>query len=117
MSLEFYKVLHIAGLVMVALGFGALLWTPKDAERPRMGVMLHGIGMLVMLVAGFGTLAKLHVDVATAWVLFKLMIWLTLGALPALVRTGTVPRKLGWITVVALAAAAAWLAIAKPSFG
>jgi hypothetical protein len=65
MSYEVYRILHIAGLSMLALGLGGILLAPGGAEgkASRLGVFLHGLGLLVMLVAGFGMMAKL----AIAW--------------------------------------------------
>jgi hypothetical protein len=114
MSLEFYRVLHMAGLAMLLLGFGGILMPPKDAERPRMAMYLHGAGLAVMVVAGFGTLAKMNQEVMQPWVIAKMVLWLFAGTLPALVRAGTVPRAFGWIVVVALVTCGAWLAIVRP---
>jgi hypothetical protein len=114
MSLEFYKVLHMAGLAMMLMGFGGLLLPPKEAPRPRMAMILHGTGLAVMVVAGFGSLAKLDIDFSHPWVICKFVLWLVVGALPPLVRADTVPRAFAWVVVVALVACGAWLAIAKP---
>jgi hypothetical protein len=47
-------------------------------------------------------------------VLGKVFIWVLLAALPTLIRTGILPRAMGWVVVVTLAAIGAWLAIMKP---
>ncbi|GDY03525.1 hypothetical protein LBMAG49_28540 [Planctomycetota bacterium] len=114
MSPEIYKIAHIAGFAMLLFGLGAILCTPKDAPRPKIGAILHGSGLLVMLIAGFGALQKLHIDVTKPWVLGKVFIWVLLAALPTLLRTGILPRAMGWVVVVTLAAFGAWLAIMKP---
>lgn len=122
MSLEIYKALHVAGLAMIMLAFGAMLILPKEAPRPRSTMIMHGIGVLVMIVAGFGMMARSDPPITapdnwSAWLILKMVIWLGIAALPTLIRAGTVPRKLAWIVIVALAALAAWLAAAKPHFG
>jgi uncharacterized membrane protein SirB2 len=115
MTEQTYRFLHICGLVLLMLGFGAILFA-KDGERPRAGTILHGIGLLVMLVAGFGVMAKTHImapDSWPGWLVTKMVVWLLIGALPTLLRAGVVPRKLGWLVVLALAASAAWLGVNK----
>ena len=119
-DLNAYKVLHVAGLALLLLGLGGVLLTPKEAEKGRLPGMLHGIGLLLMAVAGFGAMAKSHIaapDTWPVWLILKMVAWLFLAALPALVRAGTVPRGAGWIVAAVLAASAAWLAIVKPAFG
>jgi hypothetical protein len=118
MPLETYKVLHIVGLAALALGFGGMLMAPaaSDRQAPRFAVLLHGLGLLVLLVAGFGIMARLGFTSWPwpGWVLAKMGIWLLLGAMPMLLRRGIVPRPLGWLLVLGLVALAAWLALFKP---
>jgi len=122
MSLDVYRALHVAGLTMIMLGFGAILFGPKDQPRPRVAMALHGAGVLVMIVAGFGMMAKsdppiMAPDSWQAWLILKMVIWVGIAALPTLIRAGTVPRRVAWIVIVVLAATAAWLAAARPHFG
>jgi hypothetical protein len=122
MSLDIYRALHVAGLAMIMLAFGALLILPKEAPRPRSVMIMHGVGLLVMGVAGFGMMARMDPPIMApdnwgVWLILKMIIWLAIGALPTLIKSGTIPRKVGWIVIVALAAVAAWLASAKPHFG
>ena len=75
---------------------------------------LHGIALLVMVVAGVGTVHKdPSVDWGN-WLYAKIGCWVFLAALPILVRKGMVPRMLGLLLAIAAGAAAIWLAQAKP---
>ena len=75
----------------------------------------HGVGILFVLVSGFGLLARLGLTQnIPGWVFGKLTIWVILGAAVALVK-----RKghIGWpifLLLIALFAAAAYLAVVKP---
>lgn len=59
----FYKFLHHLGLVLTFLslgGLGALALTGQAQSKARTPfVALHGTGLIIILVAGFGWLAKL----------------------------------------------------------
>jgi hypothetical protein len=121
MSYNFYKILHIAAVLGVFASLGAVAFHALNGGNRlgstgrRLVAALHGGGLLLVLVAGFGLLARL--DLATAWpgwVWAKLGVWLVAGALvsvpyrkPALARPVLVALPL-------LGLAAAWLAIAKP---
>lgn len=120
MTFEIYKVLHLTGLVMIMLGLGGVLSAGRDQRPPRWTMILHGLGALALLGAGFGMLAR-HPegnlsapDSWEAWLILKIVVWFFLAALPALVRHGTVPRPAGWLIALLLAAAAAYLGILKP---
>jgi len=77
--------------------------------------MVHGIGLLIVLIAGFGMLAKLNLMGSfPGWAVGKLVIWLALGALPApIYRMGKKSMMFAPITVL-LGALAAFFAIYKP---
>lgn len=85
MSYEIYKVLHLVGLVTLFAALGALTVVPLDRRKPFM--MLHGIASVIMLVAGFGLLARLGLMGSLGhWVYGKIAIWLLLGATPVVLK-------------------------------
>ena len=121
MSYQFYKVVHIIGIVCIFSSLGAILLNSLiDGERKfknRKWVMIiHGVGMLVTLTGGFGLMARLNMmgDGWPGWIHAKLTIWLFLGLVVAII-----PRKPKlalpiWFTIIALAGCAAYLANYKP---
>ncbi|MBX3463386.1 MAG: hypothetical protein KF830_09455 [Planctomycetes bacterium] len=114
MTPETYRLLHVVGAMVLLLGLGGILATAVGGAKPAaVFTVLHGIGLLVMLVAGIG---KLHKDGLgwPNWALAKIGCWLLLGALPILVRRGLLPRLVALLLVVGVGATAAWLAQAKP---
>ncbi len=113
MSYEFYKVLHLAGLVTLFTSLGALAFVPSDRRKPLM--MLHGISTVVMLVAGFGLLARLGLmGNLGPWVYGKLAIWIVMGASPVVLRRKPEMALTLLLVSIALGALAAGLAIYKP---
>jgi len=114
MSYETYRILHVVGLILLFLGLGGLLMAPVE-KRPKLGFVLHGLGLLVMLVAGFG----IHARKSLAWdnwLYVKIACWLLVAVLPVLVSKSVLPRWLGWLVAIAAGVTAAWLglAIVKP---
>jgi hypothetical protein len=119
-SYPVYKILHFSGifLILISLGaqsFHALSEPGSPAKWRKKAAIAHGVGMLLALVGGFGLLARLGIHWPwPAWVVGKLLIWLTLGALMAPVRRGAgFARSLWWVIVI-LGALAAGLALYKP---
>lgn len=118
MSYEFYKVLHIIGLACLLLGFGLGFgyFLTKGASRGLKiwSFALHGVGLAIMLVAGFGLLARLGLMGGLPdWVYAKLGIWVLLAVAISLVK-----RRPQWfpalaVVIVALVGYAAKLAITK----
>lgn len=122
MSYPFYKLVHIAGvlLLFIALGgaaFHSATGGTKETNTLRGRVAAtHGIALLIVLVAGFGAAGKggFMSEGFPGWIAAKLLLWLLFGA--SIVLTG---RKAGsgswlWWAFPALGALSAWLAIAKP---
>jgi len=120
MSYEFYKIMHLAGLMFLFFGLSSAL-TLKMAgvsftgNIKKMAFITHGIGLLLMLVAGFGLAARLGMmGGLPGWVYAKLVIWFLLGGGIALAKR---KGQIGWplmLVFVGLGVCAAWLAITKP---
>ena len=89
MSVSFYKFVHLLGIFMtlIALGgvaFHALSGGNKEnfISRKKAGA-LHGIGLVLVLIAGFGLMARMQLRFSeNLWLWGKLIVWLTLGAYP-----------------------------------
>lgn len=119
MPVNVYLIAHVVGIAMVfmALG-GAALHALNGGTREDNGsrgilAAFHGAGLAILLVSGFGMLAKLNLDFS-GWVGGKLVIWLLLGAaLSMLLRRPDKARILWWALPV-LGGLAAWLGITKP---
>ncbi len=119
MSFQLYKVIHILGLFFVFASLGALtlqayVGKPLDEKGRRLAGLTHGISLLIVLISGFGALARLGLGGFPGWVWVKLVIWLVIGGIIVLIRK--MPQLAGvlWVVLPLLGALAGYLAIYKP---
>ena len=117
MPYAIYKLMHVVGLMLLFLGVGGLLLSARSApsRAPRGSATLFGVGLLAMLVGGFGMMARLGIQWPwPGWLIAKLGVWLTIGALPVLAHRQILPRGPAWLLAAVLGGVAGWLAISKP---
>jgi uncharacterized membrane protein SirB2 len=121
MPYEFYKVLHLIGIMFLFFSVGGMVLHgmnggTKESNGSRKWLVIgHGVSLVVILVAGFGLLARLGLTQGfPLWVWPKLAIWLAMGAVIALAYRGQAVAKALWVAIPLLGAVAAWLAIYKP---
>jgi len=121
MSYQFYKLLHIIGIAALFMAFGAMAmhgWISKERiQRPIRTIIAitHGVALALILVAGFGLLAKTgHTSGFPGWVYPKFIIWLVFGAAISLLIRRPKLGKFMWIVLPLWAGLAAYYAIYKP---
>lgn len=83
MNPAYYYVLHLFSIVILTAHTYMALANPDPANRKRT-LMITGIATLLVLISGFGLLAKLHANQFAPWVFVKLACWLGLSALGGL---------------------------------
>lgn len=119
MPFDFYKVMHFFGLVMVFTALGGQIVVAlnggdsKQQPGRKWIAIFHGLGLVLVLVAGFGMIAKLGIGFP-GWVLAKIAIWVTLGSIGAVVARKRNLAGMIWIFVITLGLAASYLARYKP---
>lgn len=118
-----YKFLHILGVLVVFLAWGGLAIYRFSGEKKlgpskgtfRLLMLTHGLGLTVVLVAGFGLLARLGIHGQwPGWVLVKLGIWLFLGGGAVLLKRFPEKLKVWWFTAISMATLAVYLVVYKP---
>ena len=118
--LSVYKNIHLIGVFMVLMALGGLLLhringgTQHHPWRKPVAIT-HGVGMFLVLLGGFGMLARLGIFWPwPGWITVKVMIWIVLGGLVTVIfRKPTLAKPLWWITI-ALGGLAALFAGTKP---
>ena len=64
MSYQFYKLLHLIGVIILFSGIGAVLATANGTTKNKLASIANGVGLLVIFVAGFGLMARLNTGFA-----------------------------------------------------
>lgn len=116
-----YKLLHYAGLFLLFTSLGGLcavrLGQGQGAEGERWLKLLHGMALLMAIVAGFGMLARLGQASPAAWpawVWLKLALWAALGAAPVLIKRAERLAGLLLVLLPLLGLFGAFLVLYKP---
>ena len=105
-----YKIIHLIGISALALGMGGML---AGGPNRKPFAILQGIALLVMLITGFGLLAKLKLGFPS-FAIAKLVIWLVIGAMPVIVRKLKLPLVATIVLSLTLVGIMAWLGVMKP---
>lgn len=103
------KVLHLAGVFALFASLGA---TMLAGSKGKVGSMLHGISLVLILLIGFAMLKKPPMD--QQWWMVKLGIWLFIGLAPVLAKRKILTPWMVFSLCLAAATYAAYLGIYKP---
>jgi hypothetical protein len=120
MPYEFYKVMHLVGLTLTLIGLGGILAafaTSQSVPKKIKGLCFgaHGLGLILMLVGGFGMAARLGLVAGLpGWIYAKLAVWLILGGMISAVKRKADKAAPLMLVITLLVGTAVWLAIYKP---
>ena len=114
---QFYQIIHLTGVFMVFLAYGGLIVRSATGSASkdirRLGSITSGIGLLLMLVGGFGLLARLNYG-WPAWVLVKVAIWVALGGMIVLINRKPQLSQILWWSTIVLGVVALLMVVLKP---
>jgi uncharacterized membrane protein len=122
-SHAFYNVVHIVGIVLVMSALGATAihalngGTRQTNAARGLVAGLHGTGVLLILIGGFGMLARLgfqHGANFPLWLWVKLAVWVTAAALLFVPYRRPALAKPIYLALPVLGGLAAYMAIYKP---
>ena len=105
-----YKLIHLIGIAALALGVGGMM---AGGNNRKAFAILQGIGLIVMLVSGFGLLAKLKLGFPH-FAILKTVLWVVIGLMPVVLRRLRAPLIVGITVSLTLVAVMAWLGVMKP---
>ena len=111
MDPNFYQVLYIIGISMVFLGYGALLArsmaAPDNVSVRKLGSITSGIGLTLILVAGFWLIPQFGHRFTDPWLLVTFVTWLILRTPIVLINRKPQLAMFLWCLLIALGATAA----------
>lgn len=121
-SLNLYKLVHILGILLVFSSFGGLVLhamnggTKATNAGRRIVTIGYGVGLFLILLGGFGMLARLGIVQGglPGWIWLKLAVWIAVGGLFALPYRRPDTSRLLWILGPTLGLLAAWAGLYKP---
>jgi len=116
-----YKVIHIFGVISLFLSLGAylMLSSNKVETGRKLAGITHGIAAFIILLGGFGLLARLGFSSMSSWpswIWIKLAIWVILAVVIVLIKRRPELRTLLWFIIPILGGVAAYMAIYKVHF-
>jgi hypothetical protein len=118
-----YQLFHMLGIILVFMALGALSLHAmnggtRESNKARALVALsHGLGLLLILVAGFGMLARLGTMSGglPGWVWAKLVVWLLLAGLIVVPYRKPEWSKAMWFVLPVLGIIAAYSVLYRPA--
>ncbi|TGK19971.1 hypothetical protein EHO61_05495 [Leptospira fluminis] len=119
-SYSVYKLVHILGILFLFLAFGgialhAINGGTKEGAPRKLIAMTHGIGLFLILLGGFGMLARLGIIWPwPGWVMAKFGFWLLFGGLLTVFYKKPSAAKSLWFLLPILGVLAATIAVYKP---
>jgi hypothetical protein len=121
MSYETYKLIHYTGIFLAITALAGLAFVSAAAQTiadhpwRKFAVIAHGVGLFLVLLGGFGMLARLGLTSGLpGWATGKLVIWVALGGALALAKRAPRLALPLWLGTVVVSLGAAYLALTKP---
>lgn len=117
MSVYLYKIIHLAGVLMVFLSFGGLIVRSQIADGSQtwrtLTGLTNGVGLLLILAGGLGLLVEMQLGFP-GWALAKFVIWLIFAGLISVANRVPKAGKCLWWGLILLGILAAYLGGLKP---
>lgn len=122
MSLLTYKAIHILSIMLLFTAFGGLLLAARAGVQSgvsrKLAGITHGVALVLILVSGFGALAKIGMSnpgIWPGWLWAKVGIWLIFGAVIVVIRRAPTSASALWWILPLLGGIAAYLALSNPA--
>lgn len=119
-SYQFYLYLHLLGIGALFFVLGGLFLHAVNGGTKETNVMrkpaaaMHGIALFLILLSGFGMLARIGSSTSELWVLLKVLIWVSMGAVIVIpLRKQQLARPL-WYVMPLVLLLAGWVVTEKP---
>jgi uncharacterized membrane protein len=117
---DVYRTLHLFAVLLLFTSLGGMFVRGMVGEQAgetarKLGAISHGVAMFLVLLGGFGMLARLGLtNGLPGWIHAKLTIWVLLGAAVMIPRRFPQLSRPMFLLAPVLGAVAAWIAYNKP---
>ncbi len=119
MDIPAYNVIHLVSIMALFVALGSIAASECDKRR-KLGAILHGIALLLILVSGFAMFAKLGtmgVKYPGWWLGAKIAILIAIGGMLTVAKRRLLPCAAVVGILLALGAIAAFLGVYGRTFG
>lgn len=119
---DVYEIIHVIGIAMLFLSIGGVAihaangGTQANTSTRKFVAGLFGTGSFLILLGGFGMMARLHLvyEIPPHWLKVKMLIWLVLSGIVLLPYRKPALAKPFAMLLPLLAGVAVWMAVYKP---
>lgn len=112
MSVQLYQLTHLFFLFLLVSQLGVILFSPEPSKKAN---ITFGISSVLVLIAGFGLLAKYNYAMTSFWVLGKIAVWIVISAgIPIVAKRFRHFRREIFLVAMALLLLAVYFVIYKP---
>ncbi|MDP0500146.1 MAG: hypothetical protein Q7P63_08590 [Verrucomicrobiota bacterium JB022] len=95
-----YHILHLSGILLLFISYGGLLGRAMaGSDKPglkKFAAITSGISLILILVGGFGLMARMGYSISQPWIWVKITVWLCLGGMVALINRQPKLAGLWW---------------------
>lgn len=113
MSPTFYHIVHVFS-VLILTGYTFYAFGNPAPEGRRTVLMMTGIASLLILITGFGLIAKMGYSMTQLWIGLKIVVWLALSAIAGIAYRRRQIVKLLTVIASALLLVALYAVYVKP---
>ena len=113
MNPAFYYILHVLSLVVLTAQTFMAFANPLPENRKRT-LMIAGIASLLMLVSGFGLIAKVYSNHFAGWMIVKIVCWFFLSGLAGIAYRKAHLRGALGVVALGLVTVALFMVYLKP---
>lgn len=109
MSAQIYHLIHVLSVILL-VGFTFKAFANPVPEKKGRTMAVTGVLALLVLVGGFGLMARLGYAYSSGWIILKIVAWVGIAAMAGIVFRK--PKLAGLLTlIVALLAGVAVYAV------
>ncbi len=119
-AIYIYNIIHVTGAFAVMLAYGMLiargLAAPDNVALRKFGAIASGIGLFLILLGGFGLMARYQYSYTNLWVIGKYILFFALGFLIIFLNRKPELGKIWFAVTLLIGALSVYLCVVKPGY-